>query len=449
MERWEDRRFRDLSASLEKRGQIDPSLYDDFNIMRGLRKKDGTGVLVGITRIGNVTGYEREGDKVIPTDGDLIYRGYSVLDLVDDFNTDERLGFEEVSYLLLFGNLPNQDDLDYFRSLLLRAQALPLHFLEDVIFKIPSRNIMNKMMRAILSLYSYDQDPEGDDTENVLRQSISIIAKLPLIMAYTYQAKRHYIDGQSLVIHEPKPDYQTAENILHLIRLDSEFTPQEAKILDLLLILHAEHGGGNNSTFATHVVSSAGTDTYSTMATALGSLKGPRHGGANLMVASMLDDMRDNIRSLDNEADIESYLRKVLAKEAFDGKGLIYGIGHAIYTLTDPRGVLLKDQARDLAKEKGYEDYFNFLEKVEDIGGRLVQEKQGMAYKPCFNVDLYSGFVYKMLGIPRDLYTPLFALARMSGWCAHRLEQVMDSKIIRPAYIHLSADKKYLSLKDR
>ena len=444
-----DDRLSNLADRIVERDRIHSDLYDKYDIRRGLRNNDGTGVLVGITRIGYVTGYNKVDGKKVPTDGDLLYRGYSIRDLVDDFKENNRYGYEEVAYLLLFGHLPTKEELKLFNALLIESRELPNHYLEDVILRIPGRNIMNKMMRSLLTLYSYDIDPESTDSLNVLRQSISLIAKMPLLMAYAYQAKKHYIDGESLVIHYPDQLKGTAQNILHLIRPQSEYTEEEAKLLDLMLVLHAEHGGGNNSTFATHVVSSSGTDTYSAIATALGSLKGPRHGGANLMVANMLEEISSNIRDLHNKDDIENYLKRILDGQAFDGKGLIYGIGHAVYTKTDPRALMLKEQAKKLAESKGYLDQYYFLELVEEIGGRLVQEKTNAEFPICANIDLYAGLVYQMLRIPKDLYTPLFAASRMSGWCAHRLEQVQDTKIIRPGYVYLNSQKKYLSLEQR
>lgn len=445
----ESKRIKELSDLIRHRNKIDKDLYDKYEIRRGLRNNDGTGVLVGITRVGYVTGYEKKDGKKIVTNGSLLYRGYSLDDLAKDFLNSGRFGFEETTFLLLFGHLPSKEELKFFQSLLIEARELPKNYLEDVILRVPGKNIMNKMMRSLLTLYSYDNNPESNDTENVLRQSISLIAKVPLLMAYSYQAKKHYIDGDSLVIHYPDQYKSTAENILHLIRTRSEYTEQEAKLLDLMLVLHAEHGGGNNSTFATHVVSSSGTDTYSAIATALGSLKGPRHGGANLMVASMLDEVASNIRDLHNGGDIEDYLKRILDGKAFDGRGLIYGIGHAVYTKNDPRTSLLKKLAKKVAQDKGYLNQYQFLELVEEIGGRLLQERKETDYPICANIDLYSGLVYQMLGIPRDLYTPLFAASRMAGWCSHRLEQVQDKKIIRPAYVHLNSHKKYLKLNER
>lgn len=439
----------DLADRITRRDYINRELYQKYDVKHGLRDADGTGVLVGITRIGFVTGYERKDGKKIPIEGDLLYRGYSVKDMVKDFVETNRFGYEEVAYTLLFGNLPTKKNLTIFKDILREDRNLPRNYLEDTILKVPGRDVMNKMMRSTLCLYSYDRDPDDTSTANVLRQSMSLLAKIPLIMAYNYQAKKHYIDGDSLVIHYPEKNMSTAELILHLIRKNSEYSDVEAKILDLMLILHAEHGGGNNSTFATHVVSSTGTDTYSAIGTALGSLKGPRHGGANLMCSSMLDDISSNVRDIHNEADIEDYLRRILAKQAFNQSGLIYGIGHAVYTISDPRAELLKKQAKFLAEKKGYLDQYNFIRLVEEIGGRLLQEKNNLAYPLTANIDLYSGFVYQMLGIPRDLYTPLFATARMAGWCAHRLEQVQDKKIIRPAYVHLNSRKKYLPIGDR
>ncbi len=444
-----DHRLDDYAHKITERDYINRELYQKYDVKHGLRYPDGTGVLAGITRIGFVTGYEKKDGKKIPEEGDLLYRGYSVKDMVKDFKENDRFGYEEVAFTLLFGNLPTKKEIAVFKEMLGEERSLPRNYLEDTILKVPGRDVMNKMMRSTLCLYSFDVDPDSTTTSNVLRQSMSLLAKTPLIMAYNYQAKKHYIDGDSLVIHYPDKNMSTAELILHLIRKNSDYTNDEAKMLDLMLTLHAEHGGGNNSTFATHVVSSSGTDTYSAITTALGSLKGPRHGGASLMCSAMLDDIASNVRDIHNEADIEDYLRRILAKQAFDNKGLIYGLGHAVYTLSDPRAELLKQQAKELAEQKGYSDQFNFVRLVESIGGRLLQERNGTSYPLPANIDLYSGLVYQMLGIPRDLYTPLFATARMAGWCAHRLEQVQDTKIIRPAYVHLNSRKKYLSMNDR
>lgn len=445
----EKKTIEELALEIEEHNSVDKSLYDKFDIRRGLRNKDKTGVLVGITGVGDVSGYKKENGKKIPTEGNLYYRGYSILDIVEDLEKNDRCGFEEITYLLLFNKLPNEEELKNFEDALIERRTLPKNFLEDVILKVPGKNIMNKMMRSILTLYSYDENPDSLDTLNVLYQSISLISKLPLIMAYSYQAKNHYIDGKSLVIHYPKDDKSMAENILHLIRDYDNYSQSEVEVLDLLLIIHAEHGGGNNSAFATHVVSSSGTDTYSSIVAGLASLKGPRHGGANLKVAEMLDDIEENIVEIDNDEKIKSYLEKILDKKAFDNKGLIYGLGHAVYTLSDPRAVLLKKKARELAKEKGRLKEFEFIEKIEKIGGKLVQEKNNEDYPACANVDLYSGFVYNMLEIPRELYTPLFAVSRMSGWCAHRLEQIADDKIIRPAYKSFNINKSYKKLDER
>lgn len=438
-----------LADSIEKYNSIDKSFYKKFDIRRGLRNKDGTGVLVGITAVGDVKGYDRADDKIIPIEGNLYYRGYSVLDIVKDLKKDNRFGFEEVIYLLLFNKLPTKEALEKFKKILIEQRRLPDRFLEDVLLKVPGDNIMNKMMRSMLTLYSFDANPDSIDTFNVLNQSISLISKLPLIMGYAYQAKRHYLDGQSLVIHFPYEDRSMSENILHIIRNNDDYSDLEAKVLDLLLILHAEHGGGNNSAFATHVVTSSGTDTYSAIATGLASLKGPRHGGANLKVKEMLDDIKANVGDINDLSKLEEYLKKMLDKKAFDNKGLIYGLGHAVYTLSDPRALLLKEQAKKLAKEKGMKEEYEFIENVEKIGARLVQEKNKAEYASCANVDMYSGFVYQMLGIPEELYTPLFAVSRMSGWAAHRLEQILDEKIIRPAYKSISNLREYEPFSER
>ncbi|WP_243344204.1 citrate synthase [Anaerococcus sp. AGMB09787] len=444
-----DESIKKLANYIEKYNSIDKNLYDIYDIKRGLRNKDGTGVLVGITSVGDVSGYKIENGEKTPSEGSLFYRGYSINDLVKDFDESERFGFEEVIYLLLFNKLPCKKDLDFFKEILVEERKLPENFLEDVLLKIPGKNIMNKMMLSMLNLYSYDENPDNLDTLNVLKQSISLISKMPIIMAYSYQAKKHFIDGKSLVIHYPKKEKSIAENILHLIRNEDNYTDLEAKILDLLLIIHAEHGGGNNSAFATHVVSSSGTDTYSAIATGLASLKGPRHGGANLKVSKMLDDIEKNIDNIENKKSIEDYLNKILEKKAFDKKGLIYGLGHAVYTLSDPRAKLLKQKAKELAIEKNFIDKYKFIESVEEIGGKLIQEKYKNPYPACANVDLYSGFVYEILDIEKELYTPLFAISRISGWSAHRLEQIQDNKIIRPAYKSFSKNNKYIKLDER
>lgn len=449
MSRFSRERLEHLEQLIRSHSHIDRALYDTHNVKRGLRNKNGTGVLVGITTIADVIGYTYVNGEKTPCEGDLSYRGYSILDLVHEGQKEDRFLFEEISYLLLFGELPSQEALADFTDAVAAHRVLPPDYLETVIMRLPGENIMNKMMQAVLSLYTFDDAPEDTSTINVLTQSLSLIAKMPLIMAYSYAAKRHYIDDESLIIHRYCPEYSTAENILHLIRPDSQFTKEEAQILDLLLVLHAEHGGGNNSSFATHVVSSSGTDTYSAIATALGSLKGPRHGGANLMVASMLEDIRANVNDLADEEELTNYLKSILAGEAFHGEGLIYGLGHAVYTLSDPRAVLLKEKARTLASHKQRHEDFAFVERVERLGGELLQERRHTEYPAPANVDLYSGLVFDMLGIPKELYTPLFALARTSGWCAHRLEQIMDGKIMRPAYVTLNTPKEYTPLKSR
>jgi len=444
-----DEQIAGLSKIVEKNSYIAPELYDQYNIKRGLRNANGTGVLVGITRIGSVIGYETADGAKVPCEGRLYYRGINVFDLVAGCRAEGRYGFEEVIYLLLFGDLPNKAQLETFQELMEVCRELPPSYKEDVILKIPSQNIMNKLQRTVLTLYSYDDLPDDTSISNVLSQSINLIAKLPSIAAYAYQSKRHYFDNESLILHTPKKNAGTAENLLHLIRSDSSFTREEAEILDLLLVIHAEHGGGNNSSFATHVVSSSGTDTYSAIATAIGSLKGPKHGGANLMVSAMLDDIKANVRDWGNENELRGYITKILEKKAFNGKGLVYGMGHAVYTLSDPRAVLLKDKARELARLKGVEDQYQLIADVERIAGKILTDRLRGDNAVAANVDLYSGLVYEMLGIPRDLYTPLFAISRVAGWCAHRLEQILDEKIMRPAYITLGEKRPYQSLQDR
>jgi citrate synthase len=442
-------RLEEWSKVIEQTNTIDPKLYPEHNIKRGLRNENGTGVLVGITRVGSVIGYRKENDKKIPIDGELYYRGYNLFDLVHGFQEEKRLGFEETVYLLLFGKCPNQDELKEFTLALEERRDLPKHYKEDVILKIPAPNIMNKLQRTVLTLYSYDDNPDDISVVNVLKQSLDLIAKLPLLAAYSYQAKRHYFNHDSLVIHTPKKGVGTAENFLSLIRPDGKVGKEEIEILDLLLVLQAEHGGGNNSSFATHVVSSTGTDTYSAIATALGSLKGPKHGGANKMVADMIKDIKEHI-SLDySEEQLREYLRKILRKEAFDHKGLIYGLGHAVYTLSDPRAIILKEKAYLLALLKGRAKEYNLYADIEKIGCALLNEKVKNDNSMAANVDFYAGFVLDMLDIPEDLYTPVFAISRIAGWSAHRLEQILDDKIMRPAYVTLGDNKVYQPLKER
>lgn len=437
------------AEKIEKESTIDRDIYEKYNIKRGLRNKNGTGVLVGVTKLGDVCGYEIKDGEKIPAEGELFYRGYPITKIVRDVERTNRLGFEEVIYLLLFNKLPKAGELEIFKDVLADQRKLPAYFIEDTIMKVPGSDIMNKMMRSMLALYTYDKNPDGTDTKNVLKQSLSLISKIPLIAIYSYQVKIHNFDKKSLVIHNPDPEKTIAENILAMLRIDQKYTREEAQILDLLLIVHAEHGGGNNSAFATHVVSSSGTDSYSAMAAGLASLKGPRHGGANIKVSQMLGNIKENIANTEDKKEIGAYLEKILDKKAFDGQGLIYGLGHAVYTLSDPRATLLKEKARDLAKIKGREADFLFVENVEKIGQKLIQEKFGRAYPPCANVDLYSGLVYDMLEIPKELYLPCFAIARTVGWSAHRLEQIADTKIIRPAYKSLSQVKEYINLEDR
>lgn len=437
------------SKIIEERNTIDPKLYPQHNIKRGLRNENGTGVLVGITRVGSVIGYHKENDVKIPTEGRLYYRGYDLFDLVNGFQKEQRLGFEETIYLLLFGKCPNAQELAEFNQALEIRRDLPKQYKEDVIIKIPAPNIMNKLQRAILTLYSYDDNPDDVSVTNVLRQSIDLIAKLPLLAAYSYQVKRHAFNHESLVIHRPIKGVGTAENFLHLIRPDGKYTREEVETLDLLLVLQAEHGGGNNSSFATHVVSSTGTDTYAAISTALGSLKGPKHGGANKMVAEMFANIKAKVGLNYTEEELRTYLRKILSKEAFDQKGLLYGLGHAVYTLSDPRAVILKQKAEQLALHKDRIKEYNLYADIERIGCELLNEKVKNDNAMAANVDFYAGFVMDMLNIPEDLYTPVFAISRIAGWSAHRLEQILDDKIMRPAYITLGDEQTYYPLEER
>ncbi len=430
--------------------KIDAEFFSKYNVKKGLRNSDGSGVLVGLTEIGEVHGYVLYEGERKEDEGRLIYRGIDVVDLVKGFQTEHRFGFEEVCYLLMFGKLPNKEQLGEFNGLLGDLRALPNGFTEDMILKAPSSDIMNKLARSVLVSYSYDNDPDSIDPKNLLRQSMELIARFPTMAAYGFQAKSHYYGGQSLYIHMPRPDLSTAENILHMIRPDNKYTRTEAEILDLALVLHAEHGGGNNSTFAARVVSSTETDTYSAIAAAVGSLKGPKHGGANIKAMQMLENIKENVSDWADDDEVKSYLTRMMNREVFDGAGLIYGLGHAVYTLSDPRTILLKEKAHQLAIEKGREKEFLLYDAVERIGPEVFSAKKGTSKNICANVDLYSGFVYNALGIPTELFTPLFAVARIVGWCAHRIEEVVCmQKIIRPAYKSISKLQHFIPLEER
>jgi len=438
-----------LAQTIATNNKIDPTLYAANNIKRGLRNDDGTGVLVGITRVGEVVGYKKIDGVKVPAEGQLFYRGLNLSDIVDGFQSEKRHGFEETIYLLLFGVLPTHEQLEEFNLLLDECRDLPQGYKEDVIIKIPAPNIMNKLQRTVLTLYSYDENPDDISVKNVLRQSVELIAKLPLLAAYSYQVKRYAFNHESMVIHRPKKGVGTAENFLHLIRQDGKYTQEEAEILDLLLVIQAEHGGGNNSSFATHVVSSTGTDTYSAIATALGSLKGPKHGGANKMVEEMLADIRKHVPDCSDRDQLRDYLRRILNKDAFDRKGLIYGLGHAVYTLSDPRAHILKEKAKELARLKGKQKEYQLLLDIEEMGCEMINAKVQSSNRVSANVDFFAGFVLEMLNIPEDLYTPVFAISRIAGWSAHRLEQILDDKIMRPAYVTLSEHKPYTPISER
>lgn len=439
-----------LSVLAERNDPIDKSLYEKYDVKRGLRNANGTGVLVGLTSIGDVVGYDVKDGKKIAVPGKLLYRGYNVEDLIKDAEAHNSFGYEQAAYLLLFGELPTATELEHFKEYLGELRTLPPNFTEDMIMKAPSSNIMNKLARGVLASYSYDKNPEDRAISNVLRQCIELISRFGTLVAYAYQAKRRYYEGKSMYIHNPLPELSTAENFLRLIRNNKAFTDDEAKLLDLALILHAEHGGGNNSSLTVHVVSSADTDTYSVIGAAIGSLKGYRHGGANIKVMEMMDDIKEHLTDWTSESQIREYLRKIVNKEAFNGTGLIYGLGHAIYTVNDPRASILRDRAAKLAKEKGLEDEYNLYKLIEKIGPEVLYEKHGDEKKICANVDLYSGFVYSMLNIPRDLFTPLFAVSRIAGWSAHRIEEIISGgRIYRPAYKNILPECKYVPIEDR
>lgn len=446
----EDKILKKLSRKAQENNKIDAGLFTKYQVKRGLRDVDGRGVLVGLTEIGDVRSYIVEENEMVPMPGKLFYRGFNIYDIVNGFMKNESFGFEETCYLLLFGNLPTRQELKDFENLLSEYRNLPDDFVRDMILKMPSKDIMNSIARSVLAFYSLDDSADDTSIENVLRQCLILIACFPLMAVYGYQACTHYHDNNSLFIHSPQPNLSTAENILHMLRPNSQYTKLEATLLDLALVLHAEHGGGNNSTFVTHVVTSSGSDTYSVMAAALGSLKGPRHGGANIKVVQMFDDIKQNIKDWTDDTEVEEYLMKMLNKEAFDRSGLIYGIGHAVYSISDPRAVIFKEHVAKLAKEKGLENEYNLYEKVEKLAPEVVGKIRKMYKGISANVDFYSGFVYRMLDIPPELFTPIFAISRISGWSAHRIEEIVNAgKIIRPAYKNVVKKKGYVDIEER
>lgn len=439
-----------LAKKMTDNSIIDPSLYSKYNVKRGLRDLDGKGVLTGLTDISTIIQNKEVDGKLVPCDGELYYRGYNVNDIIKGITDDNRFGFEEVVYLLLFGEMPNPQELHDFKELLVQYRTLPQNFVRDVILKAPSEDMMNSIARSVLTLFCYDTNPNDTSINNVLRQCVQLISVFPLLSVYGYHAYNHYLRDKSLYIHRADPSMSTAEVILSLLRPDRKYTPLEAKVLDMALILHMEHGGGNNSTFTTHVVTSSGTDTYSAMAAALASLKGPKHGGANVKVFYMFEDLKKHVRDWNDDEAIYAYLEKLLDKQAFDCKGLIYGMGHAVYTISDPRQVILKGSVQKLAEAEGYDDEFNLYEKVERLAPEVIAKKRKIYKGVAANVDFYSGLLYSMLKIPCELYTPLFATARIAGWSAHRLEELVNpGKIIRPAYMSIAKEKKYVPLEDR
>ena len=439
-----------LSEEYRSINFIDPHVYQNYKIKRGLREPDGSGVVAGVTRICSVKGYVFEDGDRIPAPGQLIYRGIDVNSLLKGYEAEGRFGFEEVVYLLLMGKLPSSAELEEFKSLLVSLREMPDHFTEDMIIKAPSRDVMNKMARSVLAMYSYDDNPDDIGLQNLLRQALTLIARLPIIAVQAYQVKKRHYDRESMYLHLPNDQYSTAENFLHILRPDQKFTPEESHLLDACLILHAEHGAGNNSAFSARVLSSTGTDTYAAISASIGSLKGPRHGGANLQVCRMMDDIKANVSDWTDEQEVLAYLCKILRKEAGDGSGLIYGMGHAVYTLSDPRAVALKQRAGALAEQKGMMDEFRLISLVEKLAPAAFAEVRGVDRIICANVDLYSGFIYRMLGIPTELYTPRFTIARVAGWCAHRVEELScGSKVIRPAYKFIGGKHLYVPMNNR
>ena len=452
-----ERNFAEITPELAELAQrsigsycIDPALYTTYDVKRGLRDLNGKGVLVGLTEISEVNATKIVDGKSVPAEGQLYYRGYNVQDLVRGIKPDSHFGYEECTYLLLFGKLPTEEQLRQFCALLADYRTLPTSFVRDIIMKAPSKDMMNTLARSVLTLYSYDDAANDTSAPNVLRQCLQLISLFPLLSVYGYQAYRHYHDGDSLFIHTPEPYLSTAETILYTLRPDKTYTPLEAKLLDIALILHMEHGGGNNSTFTTHLVSSSGTDTYSVIAASLGSLKGPKHGGANIKVVQMFDAMKREIKDWTDEEEVGNYLRRLLHKDAFDKAGLIYGMGHAVYSLSDPRAVIFHSFVERLSIEKGYDKEFALYSMVERLAPQIISAERKIYKGVSPNVDFYSGFVYSMLDLPLELYTPIFAIARIAGWSAHRMEELCcGGKIMRPAYMSISGHRDYIPMDER
>lgn len=438
-------------ANMSKQADIiDTELFTKYDVKRGLRDLNGKGVLAGLTHISDVRANKIVDGVQVPTHGRLFYRGYDVKDLVNGFAKDNHFGYEEATYLLLFDKLPDEKELEMFKSLLASYRSLPTSFVRDIIMKAPSNDMMNTLARSVLTLYSYDDRADDTSLPNVLRQCLQLISLFPLLSIYGYQAYSHYHDGKSLFIHQPIAELSTAENILHILRPDSQYTPLEAKILDIALVLHMEHGGGNNSSFTTHVVTSSLTDTYSVIAAAIGSLKGPRHGGANIKVVQMFDDMKHKVTDWKDEEQVGNYLAKLLHKDAFDHAGLIYGVGHAVYSKSDPRAVIFKSFVEQLSEEKGLQEEFALYSLVERLAPEVIAKERQIYKGVSINVDFYSGFVYRMLNLPMELYTPIFAIARIAGWSAHRMEELANNgKIIRPAYKAIGKDREYIPMENR
>ena len=440
-----DQLINKLAEVAKVKSHINTELYTKYNVKRGLRNNDGTGVLVGLTEVGEVMSYIVDDADRIPVEGKLFYQGYEVKDLVEGFFSEGRYGYEETAFLLLTGELPTLSELDEFNKLLQSVRPLPKDFTEDMIMKAPSPDVMNKLARSVLALYSYDDNPDSTDINNVVRQCTELIARFPVLISYGYMARRHYIEHRDLYIHAPVPEYNTAQNILHLIRADGKFTELEARILDLMLVLHAEHGGGNNSTFVTHAVSSTGSDTYAVIASAVGSLKGPQHCGASNKAYAMMKELRETVSDWTDEDQVRKYLTDVITKKAFDKSGLIYGIGHAVYTLSDPRTVVIRKYAELLAQEKNNMELYNLYLLVEKLAPEVFHEVKKSDKIVCANVDFYAGLVYSMLGIPSELYTPLFACGRIAGWSAHRIEEIVSGgRIMRPAFKCVNKRRPYV-----